>query len=58
MFERFFQLQLFDVRYLFSEKIYLLQGEENGCYGQEPLFWLSNSTGKMMNFSRHNQIKF
>ena len=29
---KFFALQLFDVKFLFSEKIDLLQAEENGCY--------------------------
>ena len=33
MFYDFFQLRLFDVKFSFSEKIYLLQAEENGCYG-------------------------
>ena len=30
IFKRFFQLQLFDDKFLLSEKFYLLQAEENG----------------------------
>ena len=29
----FSQLQVFDVNFLFSEKKYLLQAKENGCFG-------------------------
>ena len=35
---KFFQLQLLDVKFLFPEKIYLPQTEENACYGRTSLF--------------------
>ena len=35
-----FQLQLFDVKFLFSEKTYLSQAEKNDCYGRAFLFFV------------------
>ena len=55
---RLFQLQLLDVKFLFSEKIYLCRQTRTAVMDVRLYFRLSNSTGKMITCSMDNQKTF
>ena len=49
---------MFDVKFLLSEKIYLLEVDENGCHDVRPEFRLLKAPWKMLTCLRYNQKKF